>query len=458
MTKNSAGFYVITDEKGKILAQSYAWLGEGNKLVLDSFEYLGNNPELFIPAIGKFSQILATLSTPISLMIGTGGRTPKIKVSETQKRPEPVDKSLFMYGDSRLVYVINESEELRLESEVVQSRIIDPDVRYFNYWFKFGYANVIFNVELFCQYKFKEVLMYIAILGEMLNTSDLRYRDFDRDVTKVLSPLNPKQTEEVIVNLLNYRGVSNKVSKIFWIYVNPLPKMCGVIMWIDVDRINPILEKVTIDTARKLMQTGSKILPSQLITKAEEVIRPSAFISLSKPQSRVLFPDIDTKKLKIGQIISTKKLFDLVMGAQTIDLDNIQNTIVKGPAILSATNKDGKTIIHVATEMSCQEVAPINVDKLAKAILDSVRLRGSESEVKNIINLKDNLGNTPLHYAAAFNNEELIEYLKQNGADCNIKNKHGKTYLGIKGESRDNPGRSVVPLGHRQQKSTGCCL
>gem|GEM_PF-4509866 len=107
MSKANAGFYIITDDTGKIRAQSYGWLGEeaerANSLVLDSFEYLPGEKKLFIPAMNKLREELQ--QHELKLYVGSGGQTPKLNVS-SQTRPEPVEKGLYMYGDSANVYNI----------------------------------------------------------------------------------------------------------------------------------------------------------------------------------------------------------------------------------------------------------------------------------------------------------------------------------------------------------------
>ena len=47
----------------------------------------------------------------------------------------------------------------------------------------------------------------------------------------------------------------------------------------------------------------------------------------------------------------------------------------------------------------------------------------------NNINIKDEYGRTPLHFAARYENEEIAEILIEAGADVNIKDKDGQTPL-----------------------------
>nr|WP_231288709.1 hypothetical protein [Rickettsia rhipicephali] len=78
MSKANAGFYIITDYKGNIRAQSYAWFaGEGKKnekatsMVLDSFEHLGKEDKLlFVPIINKLREALQKQA--LNLYVGCG--------------------------------------------------------------------------------------------------------------------------------------------------------------------------------------------------------------------------------------------------------------------------------------------------------------------------------------------------------------------------------------------------
>lgn len=109
MSKENAGFYIVTDEKGKIKGQSYAWLAEKDRstaLVLDSFEYLGQEDiKLFVPAMNELKEKLTEYKLT-DLYVGTKGQTPELKV-EIQERPNPKEKNLHLYPDSAHVYHIN---------------------------------------------------------------------------------------------------------------------------------------------------------------------------------------------------------------------------------------------------------------------------------------------------------------------------------------------------------------
>lgn len=48
---------------------------------------------------------------------------------------------------------------------------------------------------------------------------------------------------------------------------------------------------------------------------------------------------------------------------------------------------------------------------------------------KNLVHCSDEEGKTPLHIATINGHYEIVEYLIQNGADCNAQDKYGWTPL-----------------------------
>ena len=153
MSKANAGFYIITDDKGNIRAQSYAWLaGEGKKnekatsMVLDSFEHLGKEDKLlFVPIINKLREALQKQA--LNLYVGCGGQTPKLDINTIHPKPMEQD---FIYGDATNVYPITREvptielnlgknannqvnqystiEELKTDSKLLQQIIISKQI------------------------------------------------------------------------------------------------------------------------------------------------------------------------------------------------------------------------------------------------------------------------------------------------------------------------------------------
>jgi hypothetical protein len=127
--KPDTGFYVIRDEEGKIKAQSYAWRSnfkdkDAPVMVFDSFEFMPELQESFLPVIKKYQSIL-TEQTDLSLVIGTGGKTPRIdttvfggveKEAKNTICPEFDGSENFMGEDSSSVYVINQDTKAIAEA------------------------------------------------------------------------------------------------------------------------------------------------------------------------------------------------------------------------------------------------------------------------------------------------------------------------------------------------------
>ncbi len=70
-------------------------------------------------------------------------------------------------------------------------------------------------------------------------------------------------------------------------------------------------------------------------------------------------------------------------------------------------------------------------------LLNSIIQNSSETKLKTILNVQDNLGNTPLHYAIMFNLNDLTSILINKGANPNLKNKDGNSIVTDK-ECDDN--------------------
>lgn len=121
-TKKDAGFYVIRNKKGKIIAQSYAWIGLNKKgeevLVLDSFEYvpISAHKDLFVTAMKELEAKIKKFGFS-ELYVGIGGRTPKLTSKQNHKVVEPKDKSLYQYGDSKYTYKITQDICLKKKEE-----------------------------------------------------------------------------------------------------------------------------------------------------------------------------------------------------------------------------------------------------------------------------------------------------------------------------------------------------
>jgi hypothetical protein len=77
MTSLWAGFYVVYDDKDKIIAQSWAWIGEGRAVVFDSWEFI-DKTQAFLCRLFLEKAAEKILQQGFSrVLIGTGGHTPQ---------------------------------------------------------------------------------------------------------------------------------------------------------------------------------------------------------------------------------------------------------------------------------------------------------------------------------------------------------------------------------------------
>jgi len=111
-TRSDAGFYVIRDKKGKIYAQSYAWIGSDESsdvIMFDSFEYLPEGKKLFISVIKQFKEELSGTAFT-ALYVGSGSKTPLLKSGRFEVSPKNAD--LYKHMDSENAYKIESDVEL----------------------------------------------------------------------------------------------------------------------------------------------------------------------------------------------------------------------------------------------------------------------------------------------------------------------------------------------------------
>lgn len=94
---------------------------------------------------------------------------------------------------------------------------------------------------------------------------------------------------------------------------------------------------------------------------------------------------------------------------------NLYNKLVEAGVSLEINNENGLTLLHQASNSTTE------TDEIIKNLIK----KGFE------INIPDNYGFYPIHYAAESENKTIVECLIKNGADINIRNKAGKTAYNI---------------------------
>jgi hypothetical protein len=108
----------------------------------------------------------------------------------------------------------------------------------------------------------------------------------------------------------------------------------------------------------------------------------------------------------------------------------VEMLIARGAAILT-TNMGDDTPLHLAAAHGHRDIVNIvrlTIWRSARPIL----IRHYPFQLiknKADVNLVNEHGNTPLHYAAFWNYEDIAEDLVENGALVNIQNKYGETPL-----------------------------
>lgn len=108
----------------------------------------------------------------------------------------------------------------------------------------------------------------------------------------------------------------------------------------------------------------------------------------------------------------------LILAASKGNLSALKKLVAAGASI-AHQNKRGQTALHRAVSRGQTDVVEEIIATLKK-MEKSTRIR--------ILNLVDCEGNTPLHYAAMENNQELGQLLLRNGAVRDLQNKQGKQF------------------------------
>nr|CAB3267275.1 transient receptor potential cation channel subfamily A member 1 homolog [Phallusia mammillata] len=120
------------------------------------------------------------------------------------------------------------------------------------------------------------------------------------------------------------------------------------------------------------------------------------------------------------------------------------------------TDKSGHTLFHYTAFAGYVACAELLINKLKQP----VRLGEAEDDVHNLsvvkkqLNMRDNDGGSPLHYAAKEGHLEMCRFLIQNGADINSCDKKGKTALhqAVSKEDSDNEASSTQVVKYLLEK------
>uniref|UniRef100_A0A336N0B5 CSON009862 protein n=1 Tax=Culicoides sonorensis TaxID=179676 RepID=A0A336N0B5_CULSO len=127
------------------------------------------------------------------------------------------------------------------------------------------------------------------------------------------------------------------------------------------------------------------------------------------------------------------------------DCINILKYLIKEEIIpINLTNKDGKTLLHIAASLGNLEIVEFLINNKAEKNANDVigktplhhAIKNESEEVfsylikeKVDVNAKDNKGRTPLFSAIEVDNLHMFETLIKEGADANVKDNNRQTLL-----------------------------
>ncbi|MFY9590188.1 hypothetical protein [Rickettsia endosymbiont of Halotydeus destructor] len=260
-TKDTAGFYILTDSKGKIMAQSYAWLGvneEGREvLMLDSFEHLPEGKKLFLPFLSKLTEAIQN-DNLMEIYLGSGGKTPRLSAS-TENIITPKDGSLFQYSDSKSAYKIAG----KLELGTLDNFEKIPTYNNFDEFFEFNRTKAANNLQnqysdLFEGLNYANlgnINLYAAALNKLLSQNKLIAKEMNSFI-KSLESFGGTKIINILCNneLVNFETRLDVISQIFKKYPGNNDKI--QYMLYAFQNINKsLIEEIGLD---KLLEAGEK--------------------------------------------------------------------------------------------------------------------------------------------------------------------------------------------------------
>ena len=103
------------------------------------------------------------------------------------------------------------------------------------------------------------------------------------------------------------------------------------------------------------------------------------------------------------------------MNAVVFDDDDVFDHLIQMTQDFSIVNRGGHNIIHRIASFRDNKVGESRLNKLSH-----------KTNVKNLINERNNSGQTPLHIAAVWNKHQTIKTLISLGSDVNVRNNNNK--------------------------------
>lgn len=126
-----------------------------------------------------------------------------------------------------------------------------------------------------------------------------------------------------------------------------------------------------------------------------------------------------------GYADTTKKLFHKIINNEADDAKQILNN---NPGLLNAVDKTGRTPLRWASHKKNTELVDWLIKKGAKIdiiyaseIGDLKKVQELINSDKQLVNYKDKIGKTPLHWATLYGHIDIVRYLVTKGANVNSK-------------------------------------
>ena len=138
----------------------------------------------------------------------------------------------------------------------------------------------------------------------------------------------------------------------------------------------------------------------------------SITLSIASAQSVATFASDGEGEYSIGGIslYSSEDASEICRAVEYQDFGRLQEIVNENPGSVNVYNYRHLTPLHIAVASGCSEIAKFLIGKNAD------------------LNLTDELGRTPLHYAVFNDDIELVKAIVESGrADINVKNLRGFT-------------------------------
>ena len=201
---------------------------------------------------------------------------------------------------------------------------------------------------------------------------------------------------------------------------------------------NNCTQVFTLDILKLVKTQEDKVFIIELLKLFEKDNIGSKFLVLNPKKENVEdckdFTQKKSNKIKNTMVAKTgdNGLTILHLAVKKCDFEVVKKILENDDFDCNAKTIRGLTALHYTASFYSQE-EKIEKLKIAKLLMQYI----------NNLNEPTNRGWTPLHIAAAFNNEEIVELLIENGASYKEINSDGQTALDI---AKENNHKNIIDL------------